>query len=69
VTELSGGERQMVALARALAQGPECLVLDEPSAALDLKHRAALIRHLTRLRDGAGMTALIIRLLTSCSLR
>ena len=60
VTELSGGERQMVALARALAQGPECLVLDEPSAALDLKHRAALVRHLMRLRDGAGMTALII---------
>jgi iron complex transport system ATP-binding protein len=60
VTELSGGERQMVALARALAQEPGCLVLDEPSAALDLKHRAALIRHLISLRDGAGMTALII---------
>jgi iron complex transport system ATP-binding protein len=60
VTELSGGERQMVALARALAQGPDCLVLDEPSAALDLKHRAALVRHLVSLRDAAGMTALII---------
>ena len=60
VTELSGGERQMVALARALAQEPECLVLDEPSAALDLKHRAALVRHLVNLRERAGMTALII---------
>jgi iron complex transport system ATP-binding protein len=60
VTELSGGERQMVALARALAQEPECLLLDEPSAALDLKHRAALVRHLVALRERAGMTALII---------
>jgi len=62
---LSGGERQMVTLARALAQKPECLLLDEPSAALDLKHRSALVRTLAGLRDRFGLTALVLH--TTCS--
>ncbi|MCA1615329.1 MAG: ABC transporter ATP-binding protein [Acidobacteria bacterium] len=60
VTELSGGERQLVSLARAIAQEPECLLLDEPASALDLKHRAGLIRHLRGLRDGRGIAALVV---------
>jgi iron complex transport system ATP-binding protein len=60
VTALSGGERQMVMLARALAQEPKLLLLDEPSASLDLKHRAALIRTLARLRADRGVSVIMV---------
>lgn len=60
VTELSGGERQLVSVARALVQEPECILLDEPSSSLDLKHRAALIRMLKDLRDRTGLTVLMV---------
>ena len=55
VTELSGGERQLVWIARALAQQAPVLILDEPTASLDFGNRARVLAEIDRLRS-AGLT-------------
>jgi len=57
-TELSGGEQQRVLLARAFAQGTSVLVLDEPTASLDLLHAYQLMDLVRRrAREGAAVVA------------
>lgn len=59
VHELSDGEKQKVMIARALAQGTDVLLLDEPSAFLDYPSKFALMQLLTDLAHNRGKTILL----------
>ncbi len=59
-TELSGGEKQGVIIARALAQNTPVLLLDEPTSSLDLKHQVFIYRLLDRMRREQGKTIAVV---------
>lgn len=60
VSTLSGGQRQLVSLARAMAQEPRILILDEPTTYLDIGHQLLVMEHVRKWHQEQGITLIMV---------
>jgi len=60
VNNLSGGQRQMVSLARAMVQRPQILILDEPTTYLDIGHQMLVMEHVRKWHQSQRITVIMV---------
>ncbi len=60
MSQLSGGEKQLAAIAQALCQEPQLLLMDEPTSHLDITHQVRVLNLIQKLNNDTGLTVLLI---------